>query len=177
MIISRRLFLSTSSAAFLCGGPAAAANTSSHGVMVYDPALVGGTRFADRVRQNMKHAQPIEGDRIRFSQSVLSTRPDFIAGVSRGSDYLLITDAARDQGFKEVTRIQHRSDNSVDISSQKTLGDIRWRVMLAKNNWPEHFADFLCGETGNQTQKLQRVSKMPGPMICWIVQKPNSLSA
>ena len=66
-------------------------------VLLHDPALAAGKRFAEAGQARGADVRAIEGDRIRFSRQVLESRPALIAGVSRHADFILIEDAARER--------------------------------------------------------------------------------
>jgi hypothetical protein len=78
-------------------------------VLVYDPALAAGRRFAAAGEAQGGAVQAIEGDRIRFARAVLEKRPALIAGVSRHADALLIEDAAQEAGYSRVTLVSGRA--------------------------------------------------------------------
>ncbi len=77
-------------------------------VLLYDPALAAGRRFAAAGEAQGGLAQAIEGDRIRFARSVLEQRPALVAGVSRHADALLIEDAAQEAGYARVALVSGR---------------------------------------------------------------------
>jgi len=79
------------------------------GVLLFDPALAAGRRFAAAGEAQGGAVRPIEGDRIRFARGVLEQRPALIAGVSRHADALLIEDAAQEAGYRRVTLVSGRA--------------------------------------------------------------------
>lgn len=68
-------------------------------VLLHDPALEAGRRFAQAGHRLGLASRPIEGDRIRFMRAVLATMPAIIVGVSRYADLLLIADVAAEAGY------------------------------------------------------------------------------
>jgi hypothetical protein len=78
------------------GLPRIAAAGESRAVLVHDPSLAAGRRFAEAYGGE---ALPIEGDRIRFARAVFARRPAYVVGVSRPADALLIEDVAREAGY------------------------------------------------------------------------------
>jgi hypothetical protein len=78
-------------------------------VLLYDPALAAGRRFAAAGEAQGGAVRAIEGDRIRFARAVLEQRPALIAGVSRHADALLIEDAAQEAGYSRVTLVSGRA--------------------------------------------------------------------
>lgn len=78
-------------------------------VLLFDPALAAGRRFAEEGKAQGGAVRAIEGDRIRFAHAVLEQRPALVAGVSRHADALLIEDAAREAGYARVTLVSGRA--------------------------------------------------------------------
>ena len=76
--------------------PRVASARSGEAVLLHDPSLEAGRRFADAYGGG---ALPIEGDRIRFARAVFEKRPAFVVGVSRPADALLIEEVAREAGY------------------------------------------------------------------------------
>ncbi|HYD24538.1 MAG TPA: hypothetical protein VEB68_07055 [Croceibacterium sp.] len=80
----------------LAGLPTTASARSGDAVLLHDPSLVAGRRFAEACGSE---ALPIEGDRVRLARAVFARRPAFVVGVSRPADALLIEDVAREAGY------------------------------------------------------------------------------
>jgi hypothetical protein len=72
----------------------------SGAVLLHDPALEEGRRFAEAGRSAGAKVLAIEGDRIRFAREVFATRPAYVAGLSRQADLVLIEDVARELGYR-----------------------------------------------------------------------------
>ena len=80
----------------LAGLPRVASASGGDAVLLHDPSLEAGRRFAEAYAGK---ALPIEGDRIRFARAVFAKRPAFVVGVSRPADALLIEDVGREAGY------------------------------------------------------------------------------
>lgn len=80
----------------VAGLPRVASAKVGKAVLLHDPSLEAGRRFAEAHRGE---ALPIEGDRIRFARAVFERRPSFVVGVSRPADALLIEDVGREAGY------------------------------------------------------------------------------
>jgi hypothetical protein len=80
----------------VAGVPRLARARESKALLVHDPALEAGRRFAEAYDGD---ALPIEGDRIRFARAVFARRPAFVVGVSRPADALLIEEVGREAGY------------------------------------------------------------------------------
>ena len=69
-------------------------------VLLHDPALEAGRRFAEAGRSAGATILAIDGDRIRFARQVFATQPAYVAGLSRQADVVLIEDVAREFGYR-----------------------------------------------------------------------------
>jgi hypothetical protein len=78
------------------GLPRVTAAKESGAVLLHDPSLEAGRRFARAYRGE---TLPIAGDRIRFAREVFARRPAYVVGVSRPADALLIEDVGREAGY------------------------------------------------------------------------------
>jgi len=78
-------------------------------VLLYDPALAAGRRFAGAGEAQGGAVRAIEGDRIRFAHAVFERRPALVAGVSRHADALLIEDVAQEAGYARVALVSGRA--------------------------------------------------------------------
>ena len=78
----------------------------SEAVLLHDPQLAAGRRFAEAGRAAGAEVLPIEGDRIRFAREVFAANPAYVQGVSRQADAVLIEDVGREFGYRrEVLRV------------------------------------------------------------------------
>jgi hypothetical protein len=78
---------------------AAGLGLRSEAVLLHDPALEAGRRFAEAGKAAGANVRPIDGDRIRFAREVFAARPAYVAGVSRQADLVLIEDVAGEFGY------------------------------------------------------------------------------
>jgi hypothetical protein len=92
----RGVLAGAAAASAVVGVPRAASAKAGRAVLLHDPSLEAGRRFADAYGGE---ALPIEGDRIVFARAVFEERPAFVVGVSRPADALLIEDVAREAGY------------------------------------------------------------------------------
>ena len=71
-------------------------------VLLHDPSLEAGRRFAASAQMRGDKALPIEGVRIRFARAVFERAPALMVGVSRSADAMLIEDVGREAGYVPV---------------------------------------------------------------------------
>ena len=95
--------------------PLAASAEGGAAVLLHDPSLEAGRRFAEAYSGE---ALPIEGDRIRFSRAVFERRPSYVVGVSRPADALLIEEVGREAGYApaddDTIRVMTAAAQSLD---------------------------------------------------------------
>jgi hypothetical protein len=71
-------------------------------ILLHDPSLEAGRRFASAAQARGDKALAIEGDRIRFARAVFVRAPALVIGVSRAADAVLIEDVGREAGYAPV---------------------------------------------------------------------------
>ena len=121
-------------------------------VLLHDPALAAGRRFAEAGAARGGDVRAIEGDRIRFSREVLADRPALIAGVSRHADFILIEDAAREAGYRPAATIYGRARTCAGHECQPGWQSLGRMASAAGEAWVEALADYAAkpGEAAGQ---------------------------
>ena len=71
-------------------------------VLLHDPSLEAGRRFAASAQARGDEVFAIEGDRIRFARAMFKRAPALVVGVSRAADAVLIEDVGREAGYMPV---------------------------------------------------------------------------
>jgi hypothetical protein len=71
-------------------------------VLLHDPSLAAGRRFAASAEARGDKVLAIEGDRIRFARALFEKAPALVVGVSRSADAVLIEDVGREAGYTPV---------------------------------------------------------------------------
>jgi hypothetical protein len=102
--VKRRQFLGA--AALAASGAAACpvrAAVSRKTLWVYDPAALGAVGAADLFPPGAQRVA-IAGDRIRLARDLLAREPQEIRGVTRYADYLVLSGAAAELGYRVVSR-------------------------------------------------------------------------
>ena len=103
----------------LAGLPRVASASGGDAVLLHDPSLEAGRRFAEAYAGK---ALPIEGDRIRFARAVFAKRPAFVVGVSRPADALLIEDVGREAGYAAVSDGVEGLRKAIERSASRDTG-------------------------------------------------------
>jgi hypothetical protein len=100
MKVSRRTILAGAAALPLASGMAAW-RWQYHGaaLLVHDPALPAGRRFAAAARGQGREVLALEGDRIRFARRLFAQTPLLVRGVTRQADALLMEEVAAEAGY------------------------------------------------------------------------------
>ncbi|MBO9517510.1 MAG: hypothetical protein J7493_05545 [Porphyrobacter sp.] len=110
-------------------------------VLVHDPALAAGRRFAEAGAARGGQVVAIEGDRIRLARTVLERKPALIAGVSRHADALMIEEVAREAGYVPVAALHGRGRTCSD-ECQPGWNALGRLARAAEDNWIEALADY-----------------------------------
>lgn len=71
-------------------------------MLLHDPSLEAGRRFAASARARGENSLAIAGDRIRFARAVFERAPALVLGISRAADAVLIEDVGREAGYVRV---------------------------------------------------------------------------
>ena len=71
-------------------------------ILLHDPSLDAGRRFAATAQPHGDKVVAIEGDRIRFARALFQQAPALVIGVSRAADAVLIEDVGREAGYTSV---------------------------------------------------------------------------
>jgi hypothetical protein len=71
-------------------------------ILLHDPSLEAGRRFAIAGHVRGDKIVAIEGDRIRFARGLFERSPALVIGVSRAADAVLIEDVGREAGYTPV---------------------------------------------------------------------------
>ncbi|GLT02421.1 hypothetical protein GCM10007897_38300 [Sphingobium jiangsuense] len=121
--ISRRTFVMGAAGAaalpLLAGaGLSVPARATAGTVLLHDPSLAAGRRFAAHAARLEGRAIALEGDRIRFMRALLTGQPAALYGVTRHSDQLLLGEVAREAGYRAIALIQHRADGGITPDCQ-----------------------------------------------------------
>lgn len=145
--VSRRSFVAGAMALPLLAGAGIpfAARAAGGSVLLYDPALAPGRRFAAHAQRLRGQALALEGDRVRFMRALLAERPAALYGVTRHSDQLLVGDIAREAGYRAIALIQHRADGGIAPQCQPGAAAIATVAGVAGSRWPEAFAELAIG--------------------------------
>ena len=113
-------------------------------VLLHDPALAAGRRFAEAGSARGGDVRAIHGDRIRFAREVLADRPALIAGISRHADFILIEDAAREAGYRPAATIYGRARTCAGHECQPGWHSLGKMAGAAGEGWVEALADFAA---------------------------------
>lgn len=135
-------------------------------LLVHDPALEAGRRFAAAGQTRGGEVLAIEGDRIRFARSALERQPALIAGVSRHADALLIEDVAREAGYRRVAVLRGNAGRCEGHDCEAGWGSLGSMARGAGSGWVEALAEY--GVQPGQTGQLA-AARLPAPADAGLV--------
>ena len=140
-------------------------------LLVHDPALDAGRRFAAAGQARGGEVLAIEGDRIRFTRAALERRPALIAGVSRHADALLIEDVAREAGYQRVAALQGNAGRCAGHDCEGGWGSLGTMAQAAGAGWIEALAEYAVqpGQAGTFVPAGARRRTDAGLVVGWVL--------
>lgn len=140
-------------------------------LLVHDPALDAGRRFAAAGQARGGEVLAIEGDRIRFTRAALERRPALIAGVSRHADALLIEDVAREAGYQRVAALQGNAGRCAGHDCEGGWGSLGTMAQAAGAGWIEALAEYAVqpGQSGTFVPAGARRRTDAGLVVGWVL--------
>lgn len=121
-------------------------------VLLHDPSLVAGQRFAEAGRARGLRPVALEGDRVRLLREVLGARPALVAGVSRHADALLVADIAAEAGYVLAAELEGRGRNCSSGTCRPGWNALARLGRAAGSNWPEVLAHWAADPRGRAPQ-------------------------
>jgi len=141
-------------------------------VLLHDPSLAAGRRFAEAGAARGGNVLALEGDRIRLGRRVFESRPALVAGVSRHADALLLEDVAREAGYVRVAALDGRAGRCSVQQCRPGWQALGRMASASGMEWVEALADYAAkpGEgTGRSFTSLARQRVDPGLVIGWVL--------
>src|SRR5690606_29846875 len=140
-------------------------------LLVHDPPLDAGRRFAAAGQARGGEVLAIEGDRIRFTRAALERRPALIAGVSRHADALLIEDVAREPGYQRLAALQRNTGRRAGRDCEGGWGSLGTMAQAAGAGWIEALAEYAVqpGQSGTFVPAGARRRTDAGLVVGWVL--------
>lgn len=141
-------------------------------LLLHDPALQAGRRFAETGRAHGGDVLAIEGDRIRLARMVFDRRPALVAGVSRHADALMIEDVAREAGYESVATLHGRGSRCAAHDCRSGWLALGRMASDAGSAWVEALAAFAVrpGElAGLSPRRAPPAHLDPGVVLGWVL--------
>jgi hypothetical protein len=141
-------------------------------VLLFDPSLEAGRRFAAAGRAAGGPVRALEGDPVRLAREVLAATPALVAGISRQADALLLHEAAMEAGYVRAA--------AVDGAHRCTTAECRpgWHALArmttgAGDGWIEAFAAYAArpGHGGAPLAAPAYQAVDPGRVFGWVLAR------
>jgi hypothetical protein len=175
-IVTRRGFLASAAvASALAGSSGAMAARPGGALLLHDPGLYAGQRFAARAAVLGGASLALEGDRVRQLRGLLADQPATLFGITRRSDELLIGEIAAEAGYRRVALVLHRAVGvmvPICAPDGATIGTL---ARLAGARWPEAFAELALG--GVDRCEIAPVTGAAEPALSWVLVRSRSLAS
>jgi hypothetical protein len=81
-------------------GATRASQPAARRLFVYDPRLPAAVWRPLAAQHGLIEALLLEGDRVRFARACLATAPDWIGGLIRPADLLVLAGSAEEEGLR-----------------------------------------------------------------------------
>jgi hypothetical protein len=145
-------------------------------VLLHDPALAAGRRFAEAGEARGGEVHAIDGDRIRFAREVFESRPALIAGVSRHADFILIEDAAREAGYRPAATIYGRDSRCAGHECRPGWQSLGKMARTAGEGWVEALVDYAVrpGEVAGGVLSRALPERADSGLVLGWVLAPNA---
>ncbi|MBV2149014.1 hypothetical protein KRZ98_12050 [Sphingobium sp. AS12] len=167
-IVTRRGFLASAAvASALAGSGGAMAARTGGALLLHDPGLGAGQRFAARAGALGAASLALEGDRVRQVRGLLTDEPSALFGITRRSDELLIGEIAAEAGYRRVALVLHRAVGvmvPICAPDGATIGTL---ARLAGTRWPEAFAELALG--GIEQCEVVLATGAAEPALSWVL--------
>ncbi len=141
-------------------------------LLLHDPSLNAGRRFAQAGAAQGAPSRAIEGDRIRFAREVLASKPALIAGVSRHADMLLIADVAAEAGYVEAAQFHARMGRCRAAQCRPGWDALGRLGQAAGAGWVEALAGFAAdprASLANAAGSSGLTGRDAGMVLGWVL--------
>jgi hypothetical protein len=115
-------------------------------LLLHDPTLVAGLRFADAAQGR---SRAVRGDRVRFMHGELLSKPALVVGVTRHADQFLMADIAREHGYVEAAILHARQGRCMGNQCRPGWGALARLGNVAGAGWAEALAEYAINPGGD----------------------------
>lgn len=140
-------------------------------VLLHDPSLEAGQRFAGAGKDLGLASRVIEGDRIRFARDIFAAKPALVAGVSRHADLLLIAEVAAEAGYVLAAEFEGRGracSGTQCLPGWNALGRI---ARASGQGWVEALASYAADPRSVTPPAMRAATSRPDPglVLGWVL--------
>ena len=140
-------------------------------VLLHDPSLEAGQRFAGAGKDLGLASRAIDGDRIRFARAIFAGRPALVAGVSRHADLLLIAEVAAEAGYVLAAEFEGRGrvcSATQCLPGWNALGRI---ARASGQGWVEALASYAADPRGGVPAAMRTAPSRQdaGLVLGWVL--------
>ena len=142
-------------------------------LLLHDPALAAGRRFAAAGLAGGAEVRAIEGDRVRLALAALERGPALIAGVSRHADALMIEDVAREAGYAPAAILHARDNQCAAHDCRPGWSALGRATGAAGAAWVEALADYAArpGQAAGRLASSVPARADAGLVIGWVLAR------
>ena len=145
----------------------------SSSALLHDDTLQAGRRFAEAGNAAGARTIAIEGDAVRFAQSITAQSPSLIVGVSRHAEALLIAEVAAEAGYMMATELRGNAQGCQGYTCDAGWFALNRMAVGAGSNWIEALAAWAANPNARDVPTLSRSSGRqtgdPGTVLGWVL--------
>lgn len=140
-------------------------------LLLHDPALAAGRRFAAAGLAGGAQVIGIEGDRVRLAMAAVQRRPALIAGISRHADALMIADVAREAGYSPVAVFHGQGTRCALHDCRPGWAALGRMASAAGGAWVEALAEYAAspGQATGRVASALSTGADAGLVIGWVL--------
>ncbi len=139
-------------------------------VLLHDPGLEAGQRFAEAGKAQGLASRAIEGDRVRFMRQVLAAKPALVAGVSRHAEMQLLADIAREDGYHLAAELEAQGRQCSGANCRPGWNALGRLGRSAGTDWPEALALWAADPRGALPQLASAAARPDrGLVLGWVL--------
>jgi hypothetical protein len=139
-------------------------------VLLHDPHLPLGRRFADAGHAQGGQVVELAGDRIRLARTVFAARPALVAGVSLSADALLVEEVGREHGYGRVALLDGSADSCGMLECSLGWTALGRMAEAAADSWVDALASYAVRPGQAAAMPIpQAQASVAGAALGWIL--------
>lgn len=140
-------------------------------LLLHDPALAAGRRFAAAGTVRGGQVVALAGDRIRQTRRLLAANPALVAGVSLAADALLVEEVAREHGYVRVALLAGGAEACGVHECSPGWQALGRMAQGAGGSWIEALADYAVQPGGKGDVPATPAAADSAAVLGWVLAR------